>query len=168
MKRLSPIFLVLIMFACSSTQITYDVDSSVDFTKFKTYAFTPEVATLPIQELNRNRIIAAVEKELAARGLSKSDNPDVLVDLQVKAAQKQEAVTTGGGYGYRWGGGMQTTQINNYVEGSLFVNMISKNNLVWQGRAVKTLDDTSTPQQREQNINYAVAQIFTKYPVKPK
>ncbi|HRI78875.1 MAG TPA: DUF4136 domain-containing protein [Cyclobacteriaceae bacterium] len=173
MKRFAYVLFVLALAGCSSTQVTYDIDNTVDFTKFKTYAFAPEVATLPVQELNKNRMIAAVEKELGARGFTKSEsNPDVLVDMQVKAQQRQEAVTTGTGgygYGYRWGGGMgmQTTQINNYVDGSLFINMISNGNLIWQGRGTRTIDENATPQEREQNIKNGVAAIFAKYPVKP-
>ena len=172
MKRLLPLFCILVLSACTSTQISYDMDKSVDFTKFKTYAFTPETATIPIQELNRNRLIAATEKQLAARGFSKSESPDVLVDMLVKAAKKQEAVTSGGGgyygRGYGWGGGgMTTTTITDYVEGSLFINMISNNKLVWQGRATKTLDENASPEKREQNINYAVEDIFKKFPVQP-
>ena len=174
MKRLSIVFFVLALSACSSTQISYDMDKSVDFAKFKTYAFTPETSKIPIQELNRNRLIAATEKQLAARGFSKSENPDVLVDILVKAKMKQEAVTTGtGGYGYGYrygwggGGGTTTTQINDYVEGTLFINMISNEKLVWQGRAVKTLDENQSPEKRERNINYAVEDVFRKYPVLP-
>ena len=171
MKRLSPLLFIVILSACSSTQISYDMDKTVDFTKFKTYNFTPDALKIPIQELNRNRIIAATEKELAARGFSKSESPDVLIDLLVKAAMKQEAVTSGGGgyygRGYGWGGRMTTTTINDYVEGSLFINMISDNKLVWQGRAVKTLDENSSPESRERDINYAVQDIFKKYPVQP-
>jgi hypothetical protein len=54
------------------------------------------------------------------------------------------------------------------VEGTLFVDMIevAKKQLVWQGRAVKTIDPESSAQKREDNINYAIKQIFTKYPPK--
>src|SRR6185369_2121122 len=147
MKRPFYILLIFVLAGCGSTQISYDVDKTVDFTKFKTYAFTPETYKLGIQELNRNRIIDATAKQMEARGYTKSESPDVLVDILVKAQQKQEAVTTGTGYGYgyRWGGGgMTTTTINDYVEGSLFINVISKNNLVWQGRATKTLDENAS------------------------
>ncbi len=169
MKRVSILLLAFVVGACSTVNVAYDVDKTFDFTKVKTYAFSPDVANLPVQELNRNRIIAAVEKELTARGLSKSDNPDAIIDLQLKTANRQEAYTTStGGYrGYGWAGGMQTTTIENYVEGSLFISMISGKNLVWQGRGTKTVDENASPEKRESNINWAIQQIFLKYPVKP-
>jgi hypothetical protein len=35
---------------------------------------------------------------------------------------------------------------------------------MWQGRATKTIDEDASSEKREQNINYAVKQIFSKYP----
>ena len=45
--------------------------------------------------------------------------------------------------------------------------MVANEKLVWQGRAVKTLDEDRSPEKREQAINYAVEDIFRKYPVQP-
>jgi hypothetical protein len=42
----------------------------------------------------------------------------------------------------------------------------SKKQLIWQGRGTKTVDPDASSQKREQNINYAVKQIFYKYPPK--
>jgi hypothetical protein len=41
-----------------------------------------------------------------------------------------------------------------------------KNQLVWQGRGTKTIEHDASEKRREQNINYAVKQIFMKYPPK--
>ena len=162
--------------SCSSIQTSYDLDKTVDFTKFKTYAYSEEALKLPVDDLNRNRIITAVDKELAARGLTKSSSPDVWVDLQLKTQQMESATaTTTGGYGgygygrmYGYGGGMGTTHIdvNKYVDGTLFINVINDNKLVWQGRGTKTIDETASPTQRDKNITSGVSSIFYNYPVK--
>lgn len=85
------------------------------------------------------------------------------------------ATSTGPGYygdpwRYGYGGGFSTTQINynEYIEGTLFINMVDKTTekIVWQGRGTKTLDESAEADKREKNINYAVKQIFTKYPPK--
>lgn len=173
MKRLPIVFLFLAA-SCSSIKVSTDYDSTVDFTQFKAYAYTDEALKLPIQELDRSRIIAAIDRELAAKGLTKSSSPDVMIDLQVKLEQKTEATATnsGGGYGYGYrygyGGGFNTTHVNieNYVVGSLFINMIASNKLVWQGRGTKTLEEQPSAQTKEQNINYAITEIFKKYPPK--
>lgn len=178
MKKLLFFLLLTSLWSCGPTvTVSYDYDKTVDFSKFKTYGYSEEALKLPVQELNRNRLIAAIDRELAARGFSKASSPDVWIDLQVNAKERQEATATNsggyGGYGYGrmygYGGGMTTTHINvsTYVDGTLFINMVAQDKLVWQGRGTKTLDEDATPERREQNIDYAVAQIFKKYPIQP-
>jgi hypothetical protein len=136
-----------------------------------------EALELPVGDLNRKRILQAVTNELEAKGFTASDQPDVWIDLNVKTEQKQNATATtvspyGTRYGYRWGMGVgfSTTNINieQYVEGTLFVDMIdvSKKQLVWQGRGVGTIDPDADPEKKEQRINNAVKQIFQALPIK--
>jgi hypothetical protein len=176
-KMLAITFVGALTASCSSIKVSSDFDRNANFAVYKTYAFTKEAEALPVNDINRARIIDAVTNELAAKGFAKSDQPDVLIDLQIAAQQMQSATATstspgyyGAGYRYGWGGGFSTTTINveNYVEGTLFVDMIDspKKQLVWQGRAVGTIDEDAAPAQREKNINYAVKQIFTTYPPK--
>jgi hypothetical protein len=176
MKRIALVVMVVLFTACSTLKVTYDFDGQADFSKYKTYAFSEDALNLPVQQLNRDRILKAVENEMAGKGFTKVEsNPDVLIDLHVKAEQKREATATttptygyGGPWRYGYGGGFSTTQINynDYIEGTLFVNMVDNaaQKIAWQGRATKTIDEDISAEKREQNINYAVKQIFTKYP----
>jgi hypothetical protein len=168
-------FLVVFTASCSSIKVSSDFDKTAGFTSYKTYAFTPEALALPLDDINRNRLLGAVEKELTAKGFTKSDNPDVLINLTIKTKTQQTATATnsggygyGAGYRYGYGGGFSTTYINydTYVDGTLFIDMIdaTKKQLVWQGRGTKTIDEDASQQRREENINYAVKQIFVKYP----
>ena len=178
MKNLIILLLAVGIISCSSVRTSYDIDKSVDFTKFKTYGYTEDALKLPVQDLNKDRIFTAVDRELTSRGLTKSDTPDLLIDLNVKAEQKTEATATttgtgmyGGPWRYGYGGGFTTTSIdyNNYIEGTLFVNAIDRSTekIVWQGRGTKTVDETASPQKRENNINNGIKAIFAQYPVKP-
>lgn len=183
MKNLIILLLTLGIVSCSSVRTSYDIDKSVDFTKFKTYGYSDDALKLPIQELNRNRVFAAVERELGSRGLTKSDNPDLLIDLHVRTEEKTEATATtsgtgmyggyyGGYYGrYGYGGGFSTTTINydKYVEGTLFIDVVdnAEKKIIWQGRGTKTVDENASPQKRENNINNGIKAIFAQYPVKP-
>lgn len=177
MKKYLIIVLALMAAACSSLKVTYDYDKQADFASYKTYAYSEDSQKLPVNDLNRNRIIEAVDKEMAAKGFTKSDNPDVLVDMHIKTEQKVDATATtmGPGYGgyygrYGYGGGFSTTSINynEYIEGTLFVNLVdvAKEQIVWQGRATKIIEENASAEKREKNINYAVQQIFLKYPPK--
>ncbi|MEQ1588627.1 MAG: DUF4136 domain-containing protein [Cyclobacteriaceae bacterium] len=130
MKKLF-FFAAVIMTSCSSVKVAYDFDKQVDFTKFKTYAFTQESLNLAIDQLNRDRLISAVETEMTAKGFTKSENPDVLIDMHITAKKRTEATATNtggyGGYGrYGYGGGFSTTQIsyNDYIDGTLLINMV--------------------------------------------
>jgi len=170
MKKLLVLFLVIGTVSCSSIKTAYDFSKEVDFSKFKTYQFTEDDLTAAVGELNRNRIIPAVENELAAKGLTKSDDPDLLVNVHIKSQQKVDATaTTTGGYG-RWGwyGGYSTTQVsyNEYTEGTMFISLIeaASQNLVWQGTGTKTLNESASPSKREESINYSVKQILSNYP----
>lgn len=162
--------------ACSTIKVTYDYDREADFSKFKTYSFSEETMNLGIDQLNRDRILKAVETELAAKGFSKSDNPDAIVDVHVKGQKIQTATATTTGYGgryrYGYGGGFSTTQIdyNSYTEGTMFIILVDKSTqkIVWQGTGVKTIDENASPEKREKNINYSVQQIMMNYPPKSK
>lgn len=181
MKTLPLLLFAAILGSCSSIKTGYDYDKQASFDSYKTYGYTEDVAKLPIQELNRNRMIEAIDREMSARGFTKSDNPDVLLDIHVKAEQKRDATatTTGGAgmYGYSpwrygYGGGFTTTDINvnEYVEGTVFINMVdrSADRMVWQGRATKVVNEDLSPEKREKNINTGVAAIFEHYPPKSK
>jgi len=177
-KLIFLLFILIVAVSCSSVKVSSDFDKTAGFASYKTYALTEEAKNLQLDDLNKNRILSAIETELAAKGFSKAEsNPDVMIDVKLKGEQKQTATanTSGGyGYGYRygWGGGFSTTTINydTYVDGTLFVDMIDakKNQLVWQGRGTRTIDPDASQKKREENINYAVKKIFEKYPPKPE
>jgi hypothetical protein len=170
---------LLLLAACSGLKVSYDYDKQADFTKYKTYKLAEEVYQSNIPQLDRDRIIRAVESELEKRGFTKSDTPDAIIDFHVKLQQQQSATATTygayGGYGgmgpYRYGfsPGFSTTSIdvNTYVEGTLFVNIVDREmqKIVWQGRGTKTLDENASAEKREANINKAVTYMFQKYPV---
>jgi hypothetical protein len=176
------LFVAVIAVSCSSIRVSSDFDKQVQFAAYKTYMYTQKALELPVNQLNRDRILAAVDKELAAKGFTKVDaNPDILMDINITAKQQQSATATtsspyggyygyGYGYPYAWGGGFSTTTINveTYLEGTLFFDMIdaNKKQLVWQGRAVGTIDEEASQKKREQNINYAVKEVFRQYPPK--
>ena len=177
MKRLFLFALAGILFtSCATVKVTSDFDNTADFTSYKTYAFTEEALNLDMNELNRNRVIAAAEKQLGLKGFTKSETPDVLIDMNLKTKEVQTATAYtsggggyyGGGYRYGYGGGMSTTSINydSYEEGTLFVDMIdaAEKKLVWQGRGAGTLDPDLSSKKRDANINYAFDQIFSQYP----
>jgi hypothetical protein len=187
MKKISLLLFVLVLAAsCGSVKVSFDYDKTADFTAYKTFRFTEEALGMPlVNDLDRNRILKGIEAALVEKGFTqRENNPDVLIDLQVKTETGTTATaTTGGSYGmyggyygygvgypYGWGGGFSTTRINydTYTDGTMFIDMIDAKakRLVWQGRGTKTLEPDATAEKREQNLAYALKQIFMYYPPK--
>lgn len=173
MKKLFLLVLSFAFIGCSSVQIAYDYDKQADFSKYKTYSFNESINNLGVGDLNRDRMIKAVQDQMAAKGFTMEENPDIIVDMHVKAKQVVSATaSTTGGYGgpwrYGYGGGFSTTQVsyNESTEGTLFINLVdvATEKIVWQGVGTKTVDEGASPQKREESINYSVQQIFTNYP----
>jgi len=186
-KRLVTLALAMVLTpALALAQKTsYDYDKSANFTGFKTYALKD--GTKVGQPLIDDRIVAALEAELAAKGLTKSDaNPDLFVVYHV-AFDKQKDISTyssgHGGYGaYGWGygggwyrggwyggaGGMSTTsgQTSTIYIGQLAVDMYdsANHNLVWRGVASKTIDPKAKPEKQEKNLKKAVTKLLKNYP----
>jgi hypothetical protein len=159
---------------------SHDFDKTANFAGFKTYAFKD--GTKVGQPLIDDRIVAALEKELAAKGLTKSEaNPDVIVVYHV-AFDKEKDISTyssgyGGGYGpygYGWGGGWgsttSTTQVRDILVGTMVIDIADakKNQIAWRGMGVKEVNTTASPEKRDKSINDAVKKILKNYPPKVK
>jgi Domain of unknown function (DUF4136) len=180
MKSISlrvPFILLMVLVSCEpALKVSSDYDRDASFSKYKTYTYTSEALKLGITDLDRRRILTAIDKEMTAKGFTKQDEgSDVLVDIKAVFQERKEATANtmgpggyGAGYNYRWGGGFTTTSIsvNTYVDGTLIIDIIdaNKKQLVWQGRGMRTLDPKSSSDQKEQRIAAAVAAIFKKYP----
>lgn len=176
MKNTHIILLAVLIAACSSTKITYDYDKQADFSKYNSFNFDQETIELPINQLNRDRLLAAIENEMVKKGFTKSNDPDAIihVDAKVEKQVQARANTTGTGMGYgRWGGygyggGFSTTTINydEYHDGTLFISLVdrSEKKIIWQGVATKTLNETASADKREKNINSVMEQVFRNYP----
>ena len=162
----------------AAQKTSYDYDKTANFASYKTYAF--KEGTKVGQELIDNRIVAAIEAQLAAKGMTKSDSsPDVFVVYHV-AFDKEKDISTfssgyGGGYGPYgwgwgggWGGGTTSTQVRDILIGTLVIDMADakKGQLAWRGMGVKEINTQAKPEKRDKSINEAVKKIFKNYPPK--
>ena len=161
-------------------KVSYDYEKTATFGAFKTYAH--KEGTKVGQSLIDDRIVAAIDTELAAKGFTKAEsNPDVFVVYHV-AFDKEKDISTfssgyGGGYGPYgwgwgggWGGGSTTTQVRDILIGTLVIDLADakKSQLAWRGMGVKEVDTQAKPEKRDKSINNAVKKIFKNYPPKPK
>jgi hypothetical protein len=169
---------MLIPAAALAQKVSYDYDKTANFASFKTYAHKD--GTKVGQPLIDDRIVAAIDAQMAAKGFTKSEtNPDVFVVYHV-AFDKQKDISTYssgypggyGAYGWGWGGGMSTstTQVRDILVGTLVVDLADakKSQLAWRGMAVKEVQTQASPEKRDKSINETVKKIFKNYPPKQK
>lgn len=173
MKILKLLFLLclVILTSCSSVKVVSDYDTKVDFTSYKTFAFYKKgIDKASVSDLDKKRIMRAVEAELVAKGFSKSVNPDILVSIFTKSREQVNVsdnnIGIGWGWGYNpWFYGRTNININQYTEGTLFIDFIDKktNELIWQGIGSGAMK-MSNIEKKEERINEFVYKIISTYP----
>ena len=93
------IAVLLLPMLAVAQKVSYDYDKTANFTSFKTYAHKD--GTKVGQPLIDDRIVAAIDAQLAEKGFTKSEsNPDVFVvyhvafDAQITSAQRACSATS--------------------------------------------------------------------------
>lgn len=178
MKKFLQTIPLLVLFvvasSCSSVRVASDYDSNVDFSQYKTFAFFKGgIDKAEISDLDKRRILRAIESELMAKGYTKSENPDMLVSIFTKSREKVNIYNNNGwggfGYGwgwspYWWGGNRFGNTVTTSTEGVLYVDLIdaSKKELVWQGVGTGYL--AQGRERKEARIKEFVGKIMEKYP----
>lgn len=160
-----------ILTSCSSVKVVSDYDVQVDFSTYKTFAFYKKgIDKASVSDLDKKRIMRAIENELNKKGLVKSTNPDILVSIFTKSREKVNVTDNNFGYGFGWGYnpwffGSTNLNINQYTEGTLFIDFIDKNRkeLIWQGIGSGALK-LSNVEKKELRINEFVNKIISAYP----
>ena len=70
---------VLLLTSCATVNVRTDYDTRANFNSYKSFAFfKPSVDKLEISDLDKKRILRAVEAAMIAKGFVKSENPDIL------------------------------------------------------------------------------------------
>ena len=184
MKKLSWIVLSLAVFAmitsCSSVDVVSDYDNRANFNSYKSYAFYKTgIDRAQISDLDKRRILRAVEYEMSQRGFQKSRNPDILVNIFTTERERVQVYNYGwgwGGWGWGgwygpywgpyWGGYWGGPYVSSYTEGALFIDLIDTKTkqLVWQGKGVGTLSSYKNIEKKERRIQQFVYEIMQEYP----
>jgi hypothetical protein len=146
--------------------VTYDYDRTADFSRITTYAWDGGGSVS--DPLNHRRIVAAVDSQLAAKGLTKvpaDADPDVVITY--RAALTEDLEITGTGYGRYAGLGRNgNARVERVYIGTLLIGMFDGKTraLVWRGTASRELDLGASPQTREKHLKQATQKLFKKYP----
>jgi hypothetical protein len=168
-QLLSLLFIVTLT-SCSSVRVNADYDKKANFDSYKTYAYLKSgVDNAEISDLDKKRILYAIDEVMALKGFIKSENPDVLLSF---FTQERERVNVYQNYGFGWGwgpwGGIGFTNVSSSPEGTLFIDFIDARNkeLIWQGQGTGYL--TENVDKKEQRVKEFVAKILAQYPPEKK
>jgi hypothetical protein len=147
-------------------KVNTDYDRSANFAPLKTYSWK-EGTPLP-NPLMSQRVVAAVDKEMAAKGFSKVESGgDVTVTYHASADKELDvqSFNTGGPYAC-YGGCSTSTTVTHVTVGTIIVDLIDgkTDKLLWRGTASDTVSDN--PSRNEQKINDGVHMMFANYPPK--
>ena len=175
MKRMAMVCVGLMLaILMGSAAVAQDVTTNsmpgIDFTKYHTYKWVViEGAEVPNQIVDA-QIKQAVDAQLATKGLTKtdSDKADLYIGYQVSVQKQEQWNAYGMGGGYRWGGGMATATSSTISIGTLVLDMYDPGTkqLVWTGRATKTIDPNNSQEKKQKNLNNAMKKLLNKFPPK--
>lgn len=180
---LGAIFLAYILSACSSgLQVRSDSDPTTDFSRYQSYNFFDPMGieggyNSPVFGENFR---AAISNEMRQKRYRKTDSPDLLVNVTIRAddqvrMRSYTAPYMSGGYYNRPGGAHYGSSLGVGVsvgqratvttEASVFIDLVDveKHQVVWQGVAVVDVTDKVAKQLRDATFT-AVNSVFKQYP----
>ncbi len=179
------LFALSLLASCVSVRVVADYDREANFKEYKTFAFYKTgIDKAQISDLDKKRILNAIEGEMTRLGYTKSQSPDLLVSIFTKEREQVDVYNNnfgwgwGGAWGWGWGGfynpwmwgpgwgGAWGPNVSTRTEGSLYIDLIDTKSkgLVWQGRGVGNLNNTKNIEKKEERIKEFVAEIMSSYP----
>ena len=163
--------MLLVFTSCTTVRVATDYDRTVDFSKYNSYAFyKPGIDKVEISDLDKKRILRAIDAELAAKGMAKSDSPSLLVSFFTKERERINVYNNNFGWGWGWNpwwyGGYYGSSVSRSTEGSLYIDLIDAktNELVWQGIGSARLITNGDIEEKEERIREIVQEIIARYP----
>lgn len=169
-KMLLLVVAAALLSACASgPTIVSNTNPGTDFRAFETYNFIQPLGTDRsggVRTPLSTRLIASMEGEMNARGLTMSDSPDLLIDFAVSSRDRVDVRSTPTNTVHRshWNRSFSTwptysTTVRQYTEGSLIIDLIdpNSNRLVAEGAATSRISNTDFTQQQ---IDDVVAQVL--------
>lgn len=166
-----PLMLLFVFASCSTVRVATDYDKKADFNKYNSFAFfRPGVDKAEISDLDKKRILRAIDSELTIKGLSKSENPTLLVSIFTKERERVDVYNNNFGYGWGWnpwyyGSFYGGNNVSRSTEGTLYIDLIDAktNDLVWQGMGSADLI-SGDMEKKEERIREIVQKIIAQYP----
>src|SRR6185437_16610037 len=156
--------MLAVLAACAvAPEIRTQAAPDLDLSRYTTYNYVGHAGTDRgnYRSITTRTLMSAVDGQLAARGFTKSNQPQLLIDFHTLMRDRVQGWASGGyGWGYGWGGGWGGwggwgwgpgwwgepgpwgaggwSNIEAYTEGTLTIDVIDAKdkNAIWTGSAV--------------------------------
>jgi hypothetical protein len=170
---------------CASVDVDVDFDPAFDFSALRTYDWMPVPDRTRVNELTVKNIRYAAERELQAKGLTRSSEaPDFLIAVHGTKERKVDVEEYGYAYGSGFYGGPRSgdrrgrpygdarqfrhaeyrrgVDVFEYQVGTLVMDFVDakKKELIWRGSATGATDTRFT----REDIQMAVTKILENFP----
>jgi len=153
--------------SCSPFQVKSDYAETADFNSYRSYKL--RIDDLKLNDIDKDRVLNELSKQLQSKGLSVGDNPDLIVNVKAnhkKIKDIQGGINSGFGWGgpFGWGIGMNRTWTSNYNEGALIIDLVDAKTqkLVWQG--IGSGISVDSPKSKQSQIPEIISDIMANYP----
>tara|TARA_B100000575_G_scaffold215053_1_gene175795 strand:+ start:469 stop:1020 length:552 start_codon:yes stop_codon:yes gene_type:complete len=161
---------VLLTSSCNSIRVYSDFDSEINFENYSSFAFYKKgIDNVEISDIDKKRILKSIEKNLVAKGMSVSENPDILINISTKSSENIYIDNSyyspyySGWYPYYYGRNYRRVS-HTTSEGVLYIDLIDTNSkqLVWQGKGIGFLSSNSS--DRDALVDNYVTKILSVFP----
>ena len=176
---LSQVFMLMLCVSAQAQKVHVSYDKSLNFASFKTFAWAPHSAVA--HPMLAADVVGAIEDELTARGLTKSDtNPDLIIQVYGSVDTESSLYSndplymgsggippfdpsmSGPAFVGDWGSNSVTIH-----KGEMVVDLIQANakKLAWRAIGQESLS-SQNPEKLMDEVNNTIAKMFKDYPVK--
>ncbi len=169
--RLLLISMGLALTGCSSVRVAVDYDTAVSFDQYKSFAFfKPSVDKMEVSDLDKKRILHAIDNNLTTKGFTKSQEAGLLVHVFTKEEKEVDVFQNNYSWGWGWSPWWNTSffgpSVSTRTEGQLYINLVdaNTNQLIWQGKGTAQLYPNEKVEKKQARIQKIVDKILEQYP----
>jgi hypothetical protein len=159
--------IIFVLYSCSSVKVFSDYDSTVDFNKYSTFAFSKqEIEKINISDIDKKRILKSIEENMKSKGYSFSINPDLIINISTKSREDIYINQTYNRFNSGWSGFPYDQNYRPYTRttGLLYIDIIDSKNgsLIWNASGSGSL--YSGKLSRDELISNFVNKVLESYP----
>ena len=168
--------LVTLLAGCGTgISVQTDYDPETDFSKLRSFQWLDSKGSeLDKYPLAKKRIQVSVDRNLSAKGFIPAvgtDKPDFYVVTMAGQKEKMNVTDWGYSYGPYWGAYGpygRNIDVSYYTETTLMIDIVrnveGKSELAWRGAGTGVVQSARSPEEAEENIQYAVDSILKDFP----